>query len=233
MWLPIAALGAEAVATITGFGAATLFLPFALLALPTTEAVVTTALFHFVGNLAKGSILRRAIDWRLALTFGIPSVVAAAVGAAFLGELAPSILQRLIGAVLILAASIEWRASSLQIPATPATAATAGVIAGGLAGLTGVGGALRGVVLLAFRLPQEVYIGTGAAIAIMTDVSRNATYLVRSTAEVQPRVLIPVLVAAVVGALAGRTLLRRITAGAWKSFVLLALLAFGVYYLVR
>jgi uncharacterized membrane protein YfcA len=86
-------------------------------------------------------------------------------------------------------------------------------------------------VLLAFHLPREVYIGTGAAIAIMTDLSRNATYLLRSTAEVQGRVLLPVLAAAVIGAFLGRKLLRRITAGAWRTVILLALLGFGVYYL--
>jgi len=231
MWLPIAAFGAELAATITGFGAATLFLPFALLALPAREAVVVTALFHFVGNLAKGGIFRRTINWRLALTFGIPSVVATAVGAWFLGDLSTAVLRRLIGAVLILAAIIEWRAESLRLPARATTATVAGAVAGGLAGLTGVGGALRGVVLLTFQLPREVYIGTGAAIAIMTDLSRNATYLLRSTADVQPRVLIPVLIAAVVGTLLGRKLLQRITVGAWRTVVLLALLGFGIYYL--
>ncbi len=233
MWLSLAALGAEMIATITGFGSATLFLPFALLVLPAREAVVVTALFHFVGNLAKGSIFRRTIDWRLALTFGVPSVIAAAIGAAFLGEISANALQRLIGGVLILAAVIEWRAESLRLPAKATTAATAGLVAGGLAGLTGVGGALRGVVLLAFRLPREVYIGTGAAIAIMTDLSRNATYLLRSTADVQPRVLLPVLAAAVIGAFLGRRLLQHITVGAWRTIILLALTGFGVYYLVR
>ena len=54
-------------------------------------------------------------------------------------------------------------------------------LTGFMAGIFGMGGAIRSLFLSAFNLPKEVYIVTGAAIAIFIDISRLGTYLLRGT----------------------------------------------------
>ena len=46
-----------------------------------------------------------------------------------------------------------------------------------MAGIFGMGGAVRSLFLSAFNLPKEVYIVTGAAIAVIIDATRLITYL--------------------------------------------------------
>ena len=64
-----------------------------------------------------------------------------------------------------------------KIKANRLTAATGGALSGFMAGIFGMGGAVRSLFLSAFNLQKEVYIVTGAAIAIVIDITRLGTYL--------------------------------------------------------
>ena len=93
---------AEIIGTFAGFGASTILLPLALLSFPTKQAIVLVGAFHFLGTSWRTLLFARSINLKLALLFGIPSLILAALGASLLPRLDPGFLTRLVGALIIL-----------------------------------------------------------------------------------------------------------------------------------
>ena len=110
------------------------------------------------------------------LWFGVPSILASYLGATLTTAVDETLLQRLLGAVLLLYTLFLFFKESWRIPPHRATAAAGGVASGFLAGMFGVGGAVRAAFLRAFELPKDAYIFTAAAIATVTDSTRLLTY---------------------------------------------------------
>ena len=100
---------------------------------------------------------------------------------------------------------------------------------GFVAGLIGTGGAIRSACLLAFHLPNEVYIGTSAAIALVVDATRLPVYLAKQFIPRSMALLVAALVpCAFAGSWTGQRLVRRISPAAFRRFVLLMLGLMGV-----
>jgi len=67
----IIAFVAAMIATLTGFGSATILTPFVL---DIKTAIVLVAFFHFANNISKFALMCKSIDGRLVLVHGIPSL---------------------------------------------------------------------------------------------------------------------------------------------------------------
>ena len=82
-------------------------------------------------------------------------------------------------------------------------------------------------------LSKEAYIGTSAAIALMVDATRVPVYL---TGRLIPRTMIPILASLILVAFAGswlgQRLVRRISAAAFRRFILVMLTLMGVKLLL-
>ena len=65
----------------SGFGLGTLLMPVFALFFPVDIAIALTAIVHFANNLIKLTIFGKNINWKIALSFGVPSIVTALVGA--------------------------------------------------------------------------------------------------------------------------------------------------------
>jgi len=78
---------AAAVASVTGFGSATILMPFASLVLDLKQAIVLVAFFHLFSNAFKLLSLRRSVDRRLLMVYSLPSIVLAVLGAWLFGAL--------------------------------------------------------------------------------------------------------------------------------------------------
>jgi len=169
-------LVASAVGTMTGFGTSTIMIPVLLFWYTLPQTLLLVGIVHWVGDIWKIILFRKGATWNLILLFGIPSVLAAYLGARLTLTTEPTILLRILGAALIAYTFFLLFHSSWKLPKRNMTAITGGALSGLMAGIFGVGGAVRGAFLAAFDLPKHVYIFTAGAIALMTDSIRLLTY---------------------------------------------------------
>lgn len=229
------ALGAEVIGTMAGFGAATILTPVAALFLDMKTAIAMVACFHLFGNASRLWFFGRAVDWRMWLQFGLTGILFSLLGAGVTTRLTSASVEMLFGAFLL-----AYVGASLLIPERtrlPKRAATllgGGVVSGFIAGLLGTGGAARSVCLMAFGMPQDVYIGTSAAIALVVDATRIPVYL---AGGLIPRDLVPVLASLVIvawtGTWIGQRLVRRLSTAVFRRFVLVMLALMGIKLLWR
>lgn len=228
----IAALLAEVVGTIAGFGSSTIFLPLALFFLDFKTALVLVAFFHVFGNIGRISFFRHGLHKRLLLTFGIPSVIATLVGALLVTFISQELLKALLGSFLVVYAGISLGKDTLQFAATKQNALLGGSVSGFLAGLVGTGGALRGAFLTAFGLPKEQYITTAATIALAVDITRIPVYVQQGFLTPQYYSYLPLLlVVALSGSFIGKRIVDRVPQAQFKKIVLVALLAIGLKFM--
>lgn len=189
----IVAFIAAAVASVAGFGTATMTIPFLAWIIGFKQAIILIAFFHLFSNLFKLTQLRQAVNIRLMLWYGVPTVLTAIVGAYLLEIVAPKAIGLGVGIFLILFAIYTFINPSWTLPEREYVLVTGGLISGFTAGLIGLGGAIRGAFLISTKIKKEMYIATSAAIAIFTDIARCTTYLIRGTLESQYYWFIPVL----------------------------------------
>ncbi|HEX7030823.1 MAG TPA: TSUP family transporter [Gammaproteobacteria bacterium] len=223
------ALFAAFVSTLTlfsGFGLGTLLLPAFALFLPADAAVAATAVVHLANNLFKGSLLRRDVDWRVAVRFGLPAIVAALPGALLLGMLsgrepvfeyafrgetvAVTPLALVLGGLILLFAFIELADMDRRLRMPPKWLPLGGALSGFFGGLSGHQGALRAVFLAPLGLTAAAFAATQALIAIGVDAARLLVYGVAEISTGVEGNAAPLIAAGIIGALAGALLGRRL-----------------------
>ena len=221
---------AEIIGAIAGFGAATVLTPLALLFMDAKSAVAVVSVFHLFGTASRLVFFGRHIDWRVWTRFGIAGIIASFAGAHVSARLSTGAIELLLGVFLLLyVASDALLPGRLRLPAMPGTLIVGGLLTGFVAGLIGTGGAIRSACLLAFGLPQAVYLGTSAALALTVDATRLPVYI---SEGLIPSSMIPVLwtllPVAFAGAWIGQRLVRRISAVGFHRFVLVMLALMGM-----
>src|SRR5262245_14215835 len=102
-FLVLGALGilAGGIAAISGFGVGSVLTPVLALWTGTKLAVAAVAIPHFVGTALRFRMLRRHVDRRVLLGFGITSAPGGLAGALLHGRLSGRALAEVFGAVLI------------------------------------------------------------------------------------------------------------------------------------
>ena len=228
------AFAAEVIGTMAGFGAATILTPIAALFMDIKTAIAIVACFHLFGNASRLVFFGRQIDWKLWFQFGLTGVLCSLAGAGAAAQWSAELVKLSLGIFLLGYVTLSVIESDrARLPKTAATLVGGGVLSGFLAGLIGTGGAIRSACLLVFGLPRDVYIGTSAAIALMVDATRIPVYL---TGHFIPSQMVPVIgsltLAAFAGAWVGRRLVQRISAAAFRRFVLAMLLLMGIKLVV-
>ncbi|MCK4729537.1 MAG: sulfite exporter TauE/SafE family protein [Desulfobacterales bacterium] len=225
----IIAFVAAMIATTTGFGSATILTPFVAMVIDIKAAIVLVAFFHFANNLTKFTLMRKSINLRLVLVYGLPSVISALVGAWIFGSVDVSLITMFFSIFLVMFSLYSLFRPKLRIPEKDSILAIGGLISGLTSGLIGVGGAIRSMFLISTFLKKEAYIATAAAIAIMVDVSRISMYVYRgSLYQSHTLWIIPLVVVAFMGVFTGRRLLRRLNEDTVRKAVLVALLLVGI-----
>lgn len=221
---------AEVIGTMAGFGAATVLTPLAMLFMDAKAAIAVVAAFHLFGNLSRLLFFGRHVRWSTWAQFGLTGILCSFLGARVAARLPAAALELLFGGFLLLyVAGDVLLPGRLRLPATPATLVGGGAVSGLVAGLLGTGGAVRSACLLAFGLPQTVYLGTSAALAIAVDATRLPVYLVEGLI---PSAMAPVVASlvpvALAGAWVGQRLVRRMSAAGFHRFVLAMLGLMGL-----
>ncbi|MGB3528524.1 MAG: TSUP family transporter [Saprospiraceae bacterium] len=81
--LALVCFGASILTFYSGFGLGTILLVVFALWFPIEQAIVMTAIVHFINNLFKLFLTHKNIDKKILLKFGLPSIIGA-LGGAFL-----------------------------------------------------------------------------------------------------------------------------------------------------
>lgn len=231
----------------SGFGLGTVLTPIFAIWFPIELAVALTAIVHLLNNLFKVVLVGRQTNWQAVVLFGLPAVIASAVGAWVLTQvtdMAPIAFYSLFGrefeilplklmlAILMIIFTLfeilpslkTWTVERKFVP-------IGGLLSGFFGGLSGHQGALRSIFLLRMGLAKESFIATGVVIACFIDVVRLGIYSQHFThagiAE-NTGVLIAAIFSAFAGAYIGSKLLKKVTMNTVQILVSFALILLAI-----
>jgi uncharacterized protein len=242
----LVALIGSGLTLFSGFGLGTLLTPVFALFFPVEIAVAMTAVVHFLNNLFKLTLVGRAADWSVVKQFGIPSVIAAIIGALALKALGNttilttytafehvfevSLLKIIIGLLLIVFAFWEILPSLSALSFDKKYLPLGGFLSGFFGGLAGLQGALRSAFLIKIGLTKESFIATGVVIACLIDVSRLGVYAEKWTASgalINWQLIAASTLSAFVGAYFGAKMIKKVTIDTVQRLVAALLVVFG------
>ena len=226
---------AGGVASVAGFGIGSLLTPLLALRFETQLAVAAVAVPHVIGTVQRYWKLRRDVDRRVLLGFGITSAVGGLAGALLHSYASSKALTIVFGLLLVLAAVSELTGAIQRVRWGRRAAWIAGALSGALGGLVGNQGGIRSAAMLGFDVPRASFVATATAIALCVDAARLPVYLAtqgRAIAAAWPPVIVATAGVAV-GTAIGTRVLRVMSERAFRRAVAVLLLALGMYMLAR
>ena len=216
---------------MTGFGIGSILTPVLALRVGTKLAVAATAIPHFVGTAQRFWILRRHVDRRVLVGFGIASAASGLAGALLHARASSRSLSVVFGALLLLAGLSELTGWIARVRWGRRAAWIAGALSGALGGLVGNQGGIRSASMLGFDVPKESFVATATAVGLFVDLARLPVYLATQGREIlgiAPLLLVAIL-GVILGTLLGTRFLRRVPERAFRRVVAVLLLLLGIY----
>ncbi|MES2862664.1 MAG: sulfite exporter TauE/SafE family protein [Bacteroidota bacterium] len=245
--IPIVALLASALTFFSGFGLGTLLLPAFALFFPVDVAIALTAIVHFLNNAFKLLLVKKHINWKIALQFGLPALLFSFLGAFLLDKITNTnilteytlnnklfqitLMKIIVAVLLIFFALFELlpKLKNLQFPEKYLP--IGGILSGFFGGLSGHQGALRSAFLTKVGLSKEAFIATGVIIACMIDVSRMSVYFTNISKvkdTLNWNLLLVATLAAFVGVFFGNKLVKKITINTIQKIVAFMIILFAM-----
>lgn len=176
----------------SGFGLGTIMLPVFSIFFPLPVAVGATAIVHLSNNLFKISLIFKNIHYWTLITFGVPALFSAILGALLLGLLGNhfvvyeydlynkhfeiTTLKLVIGFIMIFFAFFDLHPRLSKVTFNKKWLVLGGFLSGFFGGLSGHQGAFRSAFLTKTGLSKEQFISTSGAIAVIIDISRIFVY---------------------------------------------------------
>src|SRR5262245_34085093 len=148
----VAAVVAGAIAAVSGFGIGSLVTPLLLLWFAAPVAVALVSIPHAVASTVRWLRLRRDVDRRVFVQFGIASVAGGLVGALLQASLRSGALTALLGVLMLVAGTAEILRRPVPLPSSPGMRLVGGALSGLFGGLVGNQGGIRSAALLGFGL---------------------------------------------------------------------------------
>jgi uncharacterized protein len=231
----IAAVVAGAVASLAGFGIGSLLTPLLAIKTGISVAVAGVSIAHFFGSALRFILLRKSLNKKVFITFGLASAAGGLVGALLHNTFQNIVLTIIFGCLLMLAGILGLTGLSEKIRITGVLSWLAGGLSGLFGGLVGNQGGIRSAALTGFGLEKEEFVATAAGIALLVDVARMPVYLAvqwHQVADIWLYILIA-SIGVVVGTLGGKRILERILPDIFKKVVSGIILLIGVLVLVQ
>jgi uncharacterized membrane protein YfcA len=227
----VAALVASGIAAVTGFGIGSVLTPVLALSVGTKLAVALTAVPHAVGTAQRFWLLRRHVDRRVLLGFGIASAVGGLVGALVHVWVSSRALAIVFGALVALAGVSELTGWMRRVRWGRTSAWAAGALSGALGGMVGNQGGIRTAALLGFDVSKEAFVATATAIGLFVDAARLPVYLVAEWRDMLRAWPVALLAtgAVVVGTAFGTRVLGRLQQQTFRRTLGALLIVLGVY----
>ncbi|HLP10486.1 MAG TPA: sulfite exporter TauE/SafE family protein [Flavobacteriales bacterium] len=231
----------------SGFGLGTLMTPVFALFFPIDLAIALTAIVHFLNNLFKLVLVGNKANKQVIIRFGIPSVIAALLGAWLLykiGEM-PALYSYTLNEKLFSVTPVKLTIAILlaffslfelipllkKIEVDKKYLPLGGLLSGFFGGLSGNQGALRSAFLIRAGLTKEAFIATGVILACLIDVSRLGIYssqIYKTSNQLDYTLITCATLCAFTGAYVGSKLVKKVTIHALQFFVAIMLLVFSV-----
>ena len=222
-------IAAGAVAAVSGFGIGSLLTPLLLPWFPARTAVALVAIPHLIASGVRWLRLRRDVDRRVFVQFGIPSAAGGVAGALLQATLRSSLLTVLLGALILAAGATELLRRPIPLPQSPAATLVGGALSGLFGGLVGNQGGIRSAALLGFRMSPQALVATATASAVLVDLARVPVYIATSSHVIAEQ--FPLVTAAsagvVIGTFIGVPVLRRLPEHVYRPMVGLLLVLLG------
>ena len=226
---------AGGIAAISGFGIGSLLTPLLAAQCGAKLAVAIVSVPHLVGTVARFYPLRKQVDRRVFIHFGILSAVGGLAGALLNSRTASPALGMVFGCLLIFAGFSGLTGFVDRMHFGRTMAWVSGGLSGFFGGLVGNQGGIRSAALLGFDIRKEALVATATAIALIVDGARMPVYLAVESKGIFGAW--PLLIAATGGVLLGTfwgvRLLRRIDEKTFRKLLFGLIVALGVYMLVH
>jgi uncharacterized protein len=229
----MASITAGLVAAVSGFGIGSLLTPVLALQLDTRLAIAAVSIPHFIGTAQRLWTMRRNVDRRLLIEFGVTSAAGGLVGALLHSQVNSRGLNVIFGCLLLFTAVAEFTGWMRRVNWGRGFGSVAGAISGFLGGLVGNQGSIRTAGLLAYDISPIAFVATATTVALIVDGARMPVYLFNQGRQIFE--LWPMLAVAtggvVVGTAAGTRILPTLRQTAFRRSVAILLAALGVYML--
>ncbi len=226
---------AGGIAAISGFGIGSLLTPILAVRYGTKVAVAIVSIPHLVGTTARFVGLRKHVDRRVFLNFGILSAAGGLVGALLNAHANSPALAIVFGCLLVFAGSSGLTGFVDRMHFGRRMAWIAGTLSGFFGGLVGNQGGIRSAALLGCDIRKEALVATATAIALIVDGARMPVYLTTETKSILGAW--PVIIVAILGVLLGTfwgvRLLRRIEERTFRKLLYSLVLVLGIYMLIH
>ncbi len=231
----LAAMVAGGIASVSGFGIGSILTPLLATWLGTKLAVAVVSIPHFLGTALRFALIRKHLDRRVLLTFGITSAIGGLVGALLHVWLKSVVLSYVLGALLVFAGLTGLTGIAAKMRFGRTTGWIAGALSGVFGGLVGNQGGIRSAALLGFDVSKESFVATATAIALLVDLFRMPVYAATQWHDIASawRYAVVAAIGVVVGTIAGKPVLQRIPEKTFRGIVSATILALGVWILVR
>jgi len=229
--LLLVAILAGAIAGVSGFGIGSLLTPLLASALGMKLAVAFISIPHLLATALRFWGLRRHVDRRVLIHFGLLSAAGGLLGALFQARANSPMLTLLFGLLLLFVGISALAGWTDRLRFHHGAAWIAGLLSGIFGGLVGNQGGIRSGALLSFQLEPERLVATATAIGILVDFARMPVYLA-TQAQPLSSLWLPILIATagcLIGTLWGVRLLARIPRHRYRQALALLICALGLY----
>lgn len=176
LFISILTLAASFLGSLTGFGFSALMFPILVLFLPLSTSLLFVAVIHLFSEIWKIILFKEKLDWRIIISFGIPSVIFSYFGAKLPSVGSQDMFTRILGVLFIGCVIFIRYGSKLRVPQGKMTDGVGGVFSGFMAGAFGIGGPARGVFLSLYNFPKRTYLYATGVFSIIVDTPRIAAY---------------------------------------------------------
>jgi uncharacterized membrane protein YfcA len=218
----------EIIGTISGFGSSILFVPVATLFYDFHTVLGITAIFHVFSNCSKLLLFRKGISIYLLLRIGLPATIFVGVGA-YLSAIIPVKSLKIIMPIVLIGVSLVLLVKKSSLQKTAMNMFLGGSISGFFAGIIGSGGAIRGLVLMAFDLSKDAFIATSAAIDLGVDITRGVIYIWNGFVKSDVFILLPFFIGvSFFGSYVGKLILKYVSEHYFKYLVLAVIICSAI-----
>lgn len=243
--LILVSFGASWLTFFCGFGLGTMLSPVFYMIFGDLElAIFATTIVHFLNNVFKFLLMKKSINWQVAIPFGLAAMPAAFIGAWLLTHFDDFIVVKyqlfgkewsimamnfVFGIILSGFALIEL-IPSWSLTISKQSLWVGGFISGFFGGLSGHQGALRTAFLIKYKLEKNIFIATGIVVALIVDIVRSSVYFsdLDKSMDIDWKLVLISLTAALIGAITGRYFLQKIKLETLNIIVSMAMLFFGI-----
>jgi len=243
--LILVSFGASWLTFFCGFGLGTMLSPVFYMLFGDLElAIAATTAVHFLNNVFKFVLMKKSINWEIAIPFGLAAIPTAFLGAYLLTHFddfevfSYSLFnhnQKIMAMNLTFGVILSGFALIELIPSWSLAFSKqklwiGGAISGFFGGLSGHQGALRTAFLIKYKLEKNVFIATGIVVALTVDVVRSSVYFsdLSKVAHINWFFVGISLSAALFGAISGRYFLQKIKLNTLNLIVSIGMLVFGL-----